>query len=69
VIKDDSLYLQGSVFSNVKKVSDTVYLRPDAFLLDATNKFNIGNCNCDSLIAQFKGGTLDSMKTLLNYKE
>lgn len=68
-IKKDSLFLQGTGFSTIKRISDTVFLRPDAFLLDETDKFHIMNCDCDSLIAQFKGGTIDSMKTLLNYKE
>lgn len=68
-IRYDSLFLQGNGFSTVKVVSDTVFLRPDAFLLDQTDKFNIENCDCDSLIAQFKGGAIDSIKTILNYKK
>jgi len=68
-IKSDSLYLQDKNFSAIIKVSDTVYLRPNSFLIDATDKFNIENCDCDNIIAQFKGGNIDSIKTLLNYKE
>lgn len=68
-IKKDALFLQGKGFSTIKRISDTVFLRPDAFLLDETDKFQIMNCDCDSLDVQFKGGMIDSMKTLLNYKE
>lgn len=68
-IKKDSLFLQGKGFSTIKRISDTVFLRPGAFFLDQTAKFHIINCDCDSLVAQFKGGTIDSMKTLLTYKD
>jgi hypothetical protein len=67
-IKHDSLILQGKGFSSIKRIADTIILRPDAYLLDQTNKFNIDNCDCDSLVAQFKGGAIDSIKTVLNYK-
>ncbi|MDX2282358.1 MAG: hypothetical protein NW218_22395 [Saprospiraceae bacterium] len=67
-VRHDSLILQGENFSAIKRVSDTIFLRPDAFLLDQTEKFNIANCNCDSLVAQFKGGNIDSVRTILNYK-
>lgn len=68
-IKKNALFLQGKGFSTIKRISDTVFLRPGVFLLDQTDKFHIVNCDCDSLDAQFKGGMIDSMKTLLNYKE
>jgi hypothetical protein len=67
-IKYDSLFLQDKGFSPIKKVTDTIFLRPDAFLLDQTDKFHIENCDCDSFVAQFKGGVIDSIKTVLNYK-
>jgi hypothetical protein len=67
-VRHDSLILQGEKFSAIKRVSDTIFLRPDAFLLDQTEKFNIANCNCDSLVARFKGGNIDSVQTILNYK-
>jgi hypothetical protein len=67
-IKEDSLLLQGRAYSKITIISDTVYIRPNVFLLDQTDKFNIENCDCDSLVAQFKGGNIDSIKTLLNYK-
>lgn len=68
-INGDSLFLQDKGFSTMKSISDTIFLRPDAFLLDATIKFDIENCDCDSLVAQFKGGNVDSIQTLLNYRE
>lgn len=68
-IKNDSLFLQGKGFSKIKKVSDTVYLWPGTYLLDVTDKFDVTGCNCDSLTAQFKGGYVDSIKTILNYKK
>jgi hypothetical protein len=67
-VRYDSLILQGENFSTIKRISDTIFLRPDAFLLDQTDKFNIENCDCDSLIAQFKGGQVDSIQTILNYQ-
>ena len=68
-IKGDTLFLQGTFYSKIKNTLDTIYLQHNVFLLDQTGKFNISNCNCDSLIAQFKGGKIDSITTLLNYKE
>ncbi len=68
-LRHDSLWLQGRSFSTFAVHADTVYLRPDAFLIDVTNKFNIENCDCDHLTAQFKGGAIDSLKTLLHYQE
>jgi hypothetical protein len=67
-VRYDSLILQGKGFSTIKRMSDTIFLRPDAFLLDLTDKFNIENCDCDSLVAQFKGGQVDSIKTIMNYQ-
>lgn len=67
-IKNDSLFLQGQGYSKIKKISDTVYLMPDLFLLDVTDKFDVTGSNCDSLNAQFKGGYVDSAKTILNYR-
>lgn len=67
-VKGDSFYLQGNAYSKIKKTSDTVYLRPNVFLIDQTDKFNIDNCDCDRLVALFKGGNIDSVQTILNYK-
>ncbi|HOY07024.1 MAG TPA: hypothetical protein PLO67_16570 [Saprospiraceae bacterium] len=68
-IKNDSLFLQGKSYSEIKNTFDTVYIRSNVFLMDETHKFQITNCNCDNLVAQFKGGVIDSIQTLLNYKE
>lgn len=65
-IMNDSLYLQNKPFSPIKISSDTIYLGPKSLLVDATNKFNINNCDCDSLDAQFKGGRINSFKDVFN---
>jgi len=68
-VRYDSLFLQGKNFSTIKRVSDTIFLISDAFLLDQTDNFNIDDCDCDSLVAQFKGGQVDSIQTILNYQK
>ncbi len=71
-IKHDSLFLQSNSFSTIISKSDTVFLGSRAYLIDATDIFVVKNCDCDSLLAQFKGGTTDrfkDMKAVLNYKK
>ena len=68
-IYKDSLKI-GNIVVHINNASkDTISLRADAMLINIKNKFFLKNCTCDSLNAQFKGGSVDSIKTLLNYKE
>lgn len=68
-IYKDSLRI-GNTIVHINNVSeDTIFLQTNAMLINIKNKFFLKNCTCNSLNAQFKGGNIDSIKTLLNYKE
>ena len=64
----DNLILNGHVVSIQTPSSDTIILGAKKYLINVTDKFKINNCNCQALDATFKGGKIDSMKTLIMYK-
>ena len=68
VIKNKCLVLNGYQTPIQSLLTDTIKLGRNEFLLNVSNKFYINNCNCQTLDATFKGGKIDSIKTILQYK-
>ncbi|MBU6341816.1 MAG: hypothetical protein KGS48_10005, partial [Bacteroidetes bacterium] len=48
---------------------DTIIIKNGIYLINVTDKYNINNYDSKNLIANFKGGSIDSINTILNYKE
>jgi hypothetical protein len=68
-LENDSFYFNNIVINQNNINHDTIQIMKGIYLLNITNKFNSENCDCSNLKSQFKGGSIDSIKTLLNYKE
>ena len=68
-INGDTMYIKDYSFPSENISEDTIFLNEGAFIFNISHKFNIINCSCNNLIVQFKGGNIDSIKTLLNYKK
>lgn len=66
-IAHDSLYLNNIAIDKRSINKDTIFIRKNSFLIDVTAKFSVENCDCRNLSAIFKGGRIDSLKTLVNY--
>jgi len=64
---DDTLYLKNISIHNKYIIEDTIIVNSKIYLLNVTDKFNIENCNCENLVARFKGGKVDSIKQILNF--
>lgn len=68
-IQDGSLLLNDYITPKQSLLSDTIYIDKDRYLLNITNKFFVKECTCKNLNAIFKGGQIDSIKTILNYRD
>jgi hypothetical protein len=68
-IFNDSLRINNTSIHLTKVSEDTIKIRGDAMLINITSQFYIKNCNCTDLTGQFRGGGIDSIKHILNFKE
>lgn len=68
-IKNDSMLINNIAVFEGNINQDTIIIKNGIYLINVTDKYNINNYDSKNLIANFKGGSIDSINTILNYKE